>query len=192
MEFTQRMFDRRGRRYNAIARRIARRLYRGVAAEVAASGLPTGAGVLDIGTGPGRLLWELAAIRPDLRLTGIDLSASMISVAQQQLSALSVEVPVRLDVGDGAEMRYPDRSFDMILSTASMHHWQAPGRVVADAFRVLRPGGRFWVYDISLMRFTAFATAVETTFGTPPARTIHRLGPFGLPLIARLASTRQD
>jgi ubiquinone/menaquinone biosynthesis C-methylase UbiE len=184
------MFDRGGHGYDVIARLIVRRLYRGVAAEVAAERPQAGASLLDIGTGPGRLLRELSAVRPDLRLTGIDLSPSMIAVAREQLAAVALETSVRLDVGDGAQMPYPDKSFDLVVSTVSMHHWQDPARVVTEAHRVLRPGGRLWVYDFVLMRFPAFTTSVQATFGTPPARTIRRLGPLGLPLIVRLAAAR--
>jgi ubiquinone/menaquinone biosynthesis C-methylase UbiE len=186
----QRVFDHSGHGYDAVARLLARRLYRGVAAEVAAGRPPAGASLLDIGTGPGRLLSELAALRPDLRLTGIDLSPSMIAVARERLATLGPDAPIRLDVGDGGQMPYPDQSFDLVVSTVSMHHWQEPGRVVADAHRVLRPGGRFWVYDFALKRFQVFAASVEATFGTPPTRDVRWFGPLGLPLIVRLAAVR--
>jgi ubiquinone/menaquinone biosynthesis C-methylase UbiE len=186
----QRFFDHSGHGYDAITRLLARRLYRGVAAEVAAERPPAGASVLDVGTGPGRLLSELAARRPDLRLTGIDLSPSMIEVARERLAALGSQAPIRLDVGDGGQMPYPDQSFDLVVSTVSMHHWQEPGRVVADAYRVLRPRGRFWVYDFALKRFPVFEAGVEATFGAPPTRRVRWFGPLGLPLIVRLAAIR--
>ena len=186
----QHLFDHSGHGYDFIAGLLARRLYRGVAAEVAAQRPPAGASVLDVGTGPGRLLSELAAQRPDLRLTGIDLSPSMIEVARQRLAALGPQAPIRLDVGDGGQMPYPDRSFDLVVSTVSMHHWQEPGRVVAEAYRVLRPGGRFWVYDFALKRFPVFEASVEATFGALPTRNGRWFGPFGLPLIVRLAAVR--
>jgi ubiquinone/menaquinone biosynthesis C-methylase UbiE len=186
----QRFFDHSGHGYDAITRLLARRLYRGVAAEVAAERPPAGASVLDVGTGPGRLLSELAARRPDLRLTGIDLSPSMIEVARERLAALGSQAPIRLDVGDGGQMPYPDQSFDLVVSTVSMHHWQEPGRVVADAYRVLRPRGRFWVYDFALKRFPVFEASVEATFGAPPSRRVRWFGPLGLPLIVRLAAIR--
>ncbi len=187
---SQRMFDRRGQGYHAVAWRLARRLYRGVAAEVAESGLPDGGSVLDIGTGPGRLLREIATLRPGLRLTGIDLSPSMIAVARELLSDAELQTFVHLDIGDAAKMPYPDASFDLIVSTISMHHWQEPEAVVAEAFRVLRLGGRLWIYDARLMRFTSFKGGVERSFGTPPVRTIRPFGPFGLRVIARFAAVK--
>ena len=68
---------RSSRIYDLVSRRVLRGMYRRLAADVAGAA-PNGGTVLDIGTGPGVLLVELAARRPDLRLTGVDLSADMI------------------------------------------------------------------------------------------------------------------
>ena len=66
-------FDgRRSRVYDFAARRLLRRFYRRLADDIAAVA-PQGSAVLDVGTGPGVLLVELARRRPDLQLTGIDL-----------------------------------------------------------------------------------------------------------------------
>jgi len=184
------MFDRRGDRYHGAARLLVRRLHRGVAAEVAESGLPAGGNVLDIGCGPGLFLREIAERRPDLRLTGIDLSPSMIEVARRVLAESVAKTSVRLDNGDAGAMPYADASFDLIVSTISMHHWQEPERVVAEAFRVLGPGGGLWVYDASFGRFEGFKAGVERAFGRRPERSLRRFGPLGLPLIAKFASER--
>src|SRR4051812_39021667 len=65
-------------------RRVLRGMYRRLAADVAGAA-PEGGAVLDVGTGPGVLLVELAVRRPDLQLTGIDLSADMITAATRNL-----------------------------------------------------------------------------------------------------------
>jgi ubiquinone/menaquinone biosynthesis C-methylase UbiE len=44
-------------------------------------------------------------------------------------------------VGDVASLAFPDRSFDLVVSTLSMHHWADPTAAVAEIGRVLRPGG---------------------------------------------------
>jgi ubiquinone/menaquinone biosynthesis C-methylase UbiE len=50
-------------------------------------------------------------------------------------------------VGDVASLAFPDRSFDLVVSTLSMHHWADPTAAVAEIGRVLRPGGRALVWD---------------------------------------------
>ena len=60
-------------------------MYRRLAADLAEVA-PDGAAVLDVGTGPGVLLVELTARRPDLRLTGVDLSPDMIAAATRNLN----------------------------------------------------------------------------------------------------------
>src|SRR5262245_2250967 len=105
---------RSSRVYDVMARRVLRRMYRRLAADVA-DAAPDGGSVLDIGTGPGVLLVELAALRPDLRLTGVDLSADMIAAAARNL------VPYReragVQVGDATRLPFPDGSFDLIVSS---------------------------------------------------------------------------
>ncbi|HLV59707.1 MAG TPA: class I SAM-dependent methyltransferase, partial [Natronosporangium sp.] len=64
--------------YDLMARRLTRPVYRRLAADIAAAA-PHGAAVLDVGTGPAVLLLELARLRPDLRLTGVDPSADMVA-----------------------------------------------------------------------------------------------------------------
>src|SRR5258705_7495374 len=93
-----RAFEGRSSRvYDVMSRRVLRGMYRRLAADVAAVA-PDGAAVLDVGTGPGVLLVELAKLRPDLRLTGVDLSADMIAAAQRNLARLGDRASAR--VGD--------------------------------------------------------------------------------------------
>jgi ubiquinone/menaquinone biosynthesis C-methylase UbiE len=50
-------------------------------------------------------------------------------------------------VGDVASLAFPDASFDLVVSTLSMHHWDDPTAGLAEIRRVLRPGGRALVWD---------------------------------------------
>ena len=171
------VFDgRSSRMYDLVSRRVLRGFYRRLAADVA-GGAPQGGAVLDVGTGPGVLLVELAARRPDLRLAGIDLSADMITAATRNLEPFGDRAHAR--AGDVTRLPYPDSSFDLVVSSLSLHHWDHPEAAVPELARVLRPGGRVHIYDFPSAPFDKLATAAGTRSvlnGRPPERTPIRTG----------------
>jgi ubiquinone/menaquinone biosynthesis C-methylase UbiE len=133
----------------AVPGRLARPLYRRIAADVAGAALPDGAFVLDVGTGPGRLPLLIAQRCPSLLVEGIDLSEQMI--ARALATARHVAIPrgrVRYRVGDVRALPYPDASIDLVVSSLSLHHWSDVPAGLAEIQRVLRPGGRAWIYDV--------------------------------------------
>ncbi|MFV2104219.1 class I SAM-dependent methyltransferase [Micromonospora sp. LOL_024] len=140
-------FDRRrSLSYDRMSRWALRGLYRRVAAEVAAVA-PESATILDVGTGPGRLLHELAGGRPDLTLAGVDPSPHMIRVAEQAAASRALGHRVRFQVADVADLPHPDGSVDVVISTLSLHHWPDLPAAATQLARVLRPGGRLMIYD---------------------------------------------
>ena len=162
--------------YDVMARRVLRGMYRRLAADVAGFA-PVGGAVLDVGTGPGVLLVELAARRPDLRLTGVDLSPDMIAVASRNLAPFGARV--RALVGDVTRLPLPDRSFDLIVSSLSLHHWDHPQAAVPELARILRPDGRVCIYDFPFAPFDKLTDAARTRSvlnGHSPHRTPIRTG----------------
>lgn len=150
---------RSSRMYDFLSRRVLRRMYRRLAADVAGEA-PHGGAVLDVGTGPGVLLVELAARRPDLRLTGVDLSADMIAAATRNLRPFGERASAH--VGDVTSLPFPDGSFDLIVSSLSLHHWDHPEAAVPELARVLRPGGRVYIYDFPFAPFDTLAETART------------------------------
>jgi ubiquinone/menaquinone biosynthesis C-methylase UbiE len=133
--------------------------------------------VLDVGTGPGVLLVELAARRPDLRLTGVDLSADMVAAATRNLAPFGERARTR--VGDVTSLPFPDRSFDLIVSSLSLHHWDHPEAAAPELARILRPGGQVYIYDFPFAPFDKLAAAARARSilnGRPPERTPIRTG----------------
>lgn len=179
------VFHGRGSRfYDLAARRLFRRMYRRFAADIAGAA-PEGAAVLDVGTGPGVLLVELARRRPDLRLTGVDLSPDMVAAAERNLGGY----PATVRVGDVTDLPFPDRSFDLVVSSLSLHHWDDPEAAVPQLARVLRPGGRLSIYDFRFASFdllTAAARAESRFSGAEPRRTSVRTGVLLFPRCVRL------
>ena len=71
----------------------------------------------------------------------------MIQVAREHAKRGQVEERVHFDSGNIAHLPYPDRSFDLVVSTISMHHWHELEQPLRELYRVLRPGGQLWIYD---------------------------------------------
>lgn len=177
------LFEGRGSSvYDFVARRLIRRLYRRIADDLVTV-LPDGAAVLDVGTGPGVLLVELAQRRSDLRLTGVDLSADMVSAAERNLTKFGDRASAR--VGDVTELPFPDDSFDVVVTSLSSHHWDHPAEAVPELARVLRPAGRFVDYDF---RFAPFGTITETASGGGLLGGTSSVTPFrtGIPLFPKV------
>ncbi len=121
---------------------LLRRVYRRCAADLAAS-LPAGARVLDVGTGPGHLLAYLTRQRPDLDLWGLDIAADMIRRARQRHPRT-----LKWLVADAQSLPLRSGAFDQTVATFSFHIWPRPGVGVQEMVRVLKPGGRAWIYEL--------------------------------------------
>jgi SAM-dependent methyltransferase len=133
--------------YDALSRLVAGPLVARIAADVAAVA-PHGARVLEVGCGPGRLSIRLAR-QHGLDVTGLDLDPAMIARARANADRAGNGAQGRpwFLVGDVAALAFPDGSFDLVVSTLSMHHWADPAAGLAEIGRVLRPAGRALVWD---------------------------------------------
>jgi SAM-dependent methyltransferase len=133
--------------YDACSRLLLGSLFDGVAADVAAVA-PDGARVLEVGCGPGRLSIRLAR-QPGLDVTGLDLDPAMVERARANADRLGNGDGRRPSflVGDAASLAFPDASFDLVVSTFSMHHWADATAGLAEIARVLRPGARALIWD---------------------------------------------
>jgi SAM-dependent methyltransferase len=133
--------------YDALSRLLLGQLHRRIAADVAAVA-PDGAQVLEVGCGPGHLSVQLAG-QHRLEVTGLDLDPAMIARAAANTDRAANRGGSRPSflVGDVAALAFPDRSFDLVVSTLSMHHWADPAAGLAEIGRVLRPGARALIWD---------------------------------------------
>ena len=91
--------------------------------------------LLDIACGAG--IVTAAALSRGMRPVGLDFSPAMLAQARRRASGLD------LREGDAEELPFADASFDAAVSNFGVHHVERPRRALAEALRVLRPGGRF-------------------------------------------------
>jgi ubiquinone/menaquinone biosynthesis C-methylase UbiE len=134
--------------YSLIARKnpCIRDIHIEVAQDVAAQ--VSSGRILDIGTGPGYVPFEIARRAPGLEIIGIDLSSAMVEIANRNAKELGVSERVKFEVADAANLPFEPGYFDFVISTLSLHHWRNPAACIKEIHRVLKENGRVYIYDL--------------------------------------------
>lgn len=107
-----------------------------------------GMSVLDLGCGPGYV--AAAAAERGASAVGLDFSAERIAIARRMFPH------IQFREGDAQNLPFPNRTFDRVIANFALLHLSMPERAMAEACRVLWPGGRFG--------FTTWAKKEENRF----------------------------
>jgi len=103
--------------------------------------------ILDLGTGPGYLPIEIARRAPDINIIGVDLSRSLVRMAQANAAKTSFSHQLQFEVGNAARLPFDRASFDMVISTGMLHSLKNPVAALHEMHRVVKNGGEAWIYD---------------------------------------------
>jgi ubiquinone/menaquinone biosynthesis C-methylase UbiE len=109
------------------------------------AGLGPGEAVLDVGCGRGAILFAAAErVGAEGRAVGIDLTPAMVEHCRADARRAGLD-QVEVAAMDAERLELPDGAFDAVLGGFMIFLCPAPPRALAEAFRVLAPGGRIAV-----------------------------------------------
>jgi SAM-dependent methyltransferase len=102
--------------------------------------------VLEVGFGPGRAVQRVERMLSSGRVSGIDLSATMVDQATKLNRAAVQRGKVDLRLGGASSLPYADATFDRIFCVNVIYFWAPPYQELAEMFRVARAGAKVAIY----------------------------------------------
>ena len=146
------LFDRIHKRYDllnhlmsaGLDRRWRRKLVRRLRKRCLDDG--QGTAILDIATGTGDLALLLARKVPGLRITASDLSVRMLERARRKFDRYQ-RAAIQVMEADAMHLPFGDESFDAVTVAFGIRNVPDPGNVFSEVWRVLKPGGCFYMLE---------------------------------------------
>ncbi len=131
-------YDKNVRKYPEQYRRWAKTVVGNVAEQ---------SSVLEVASGSGYLAIEIAQ-RGTYKIVGLDISRTLVGIAQKNAVKAGVGAAVEFLQGDAAHMPFDDEMFDFIICTAAFKNFADPVRALSEMYRVLCEHGRAVLIDI--------------------------------------------
>ncbi len=72
----------------------------------------------------------------------------MVAMARSNLAQAGLAEKVNIYESNVNRMSFEENSYDVVVSTGSIHHWKNPARGLDEIHRVLKPGGSALIYDV--------------------------------------------
>jgi ubiquinone/menaquinone biosynthesis C-methylase UbiE len=142
--------------------------------------------LLDAGCGFGGTIQTINAAHSDMRITGLNIDPRQLSAAEAQTTPAHGNEIGWIEA-DACELPFDDGSFDRVLAVECIFHFPSRGKFLAEAARVLKPGGYLAVSDFvpTMMFFgrtpiwMAIRPRIEKSYGTlgnVPLRSYRTMG----------------
>jgi len=125
----------------------------------------TSGSFLDLGCGPGWLCLHVAAGHLDVDAIGIDHSHQMVEAARRNKGS---RLNITIREMSASAIKFPEGTFDAVAAVQTAHHWDDTPGILREAHRVLKTGGRFFLYEADRERTTVPSGWIQRTRGWPP------------------------
>ena len=109
----------------------------------------SGQRLLDVAGGTGDIAFRFLKRAPGARATVCDMTAAMLEEGRKRAEARNLDDRLDWVVGDAMDLPFPDGAFDVYTISFGIRNVTKPEIALAEAFRVLKPGGRLMVLEFS-------------------------------------------
>lgn len=136
--------------------------------------------LLDVGCGTGTFVSMLRETDLAIHPWGLDMAERMCQLAHQKAVQVTTDPVTRFITADSEHTPFAENSFDIVTCSNSFHHYPHQDHVLAEIFRILRPGGRVMVLDgfrdnvIGWLIFDVGVTRVEKSVHHCAAAEMHQ------------------
>lgn len=114
--------------------------------------------VLELGAGSGGMAEAMISRFPGVRVTVTDVDPAMVHAARHRFMG---QADTRVEQVDATDLPYDDHAFDYVVSFLMLHHVIDWHGALAEASRVLRPGGRLVGYDLAKTRIARWVHVAD-------------------------------
>ena len=135
------------------------RLWRRRAVKAVAGTNPSS--ILDVATGTGDLAVALARRIPSARVTGVDLSAEMLRVAEAKIAERGLADRIAVREGDAEHLEFADSQFDAVTVAFGVRNFEDIGAGLREMHRVLKSGGLLVVLELATPQNKPFKAIYE-------------------------------
>jgi ubiquinone/menaquinone biosynthesis C-methylase UbiE len=104
--------------------------------------------MLDVGTGPGHIPLLVCERDATARVLGVDLAQHMLDFAERHRRASPHADRIGYRIADAKSLDFGDGAYDVVYSNTILHHIPDPLPFLAEAHRVMRPGGVLLIRDL--------------------------------------------
>lgn len=124
--------------------------------------------VLDVGTGTALIPIELCGRNPRVEVDAIDLASHMLALAERNVARAALGLRIRVARVDAKATPWADGAFDAVMSNSIVHHIPEPRHVLAEVWRLVRPGGVLFVRDLERPADAARVAELVSTYAPVP------------------------